>query len=178
MIPRKTLPKPEKPARLACSACGAETEAACDCGVAYVPAGERAAKAVADPANKNKSDVLLAEEIGVGRETVRRERQKTTSPHGEVEKRTGKDGKARQLPKKPTKKPTKKPKDDSNPLVAAWEKATLKTKQEFIRTYWTEIKKVRDPSSVMRHRPGPCGTSLGTVEFFDDEEQEETVGAE
>ena len=33
------------PARLRCSSCGADSEAACDCGVTYVPAGEYAAKA-------------------------------------------------------------------------------------------------------------------------------------
>jgi len=34
--------------KLECSACGATADAACECGVAYVPAGLRAAKAVAE----------------------------------------------------------------------------------------------------------------------------------
>jgi hypothetical protein len=79
--------------KLKCSKCGATAVAWCKCGVAYVPAGERAAKAVAD--NLEKSDRAIAAEIGVGSNTVRRAR-KTGAPHGapaKSEKRTGKDGK-------------------------------------------------------------------------------------
>jgi hypothetical protein len=171
MIERIRLSSEKISIKLECSSCGATADAACDCGVAYVPAGERAAKAVAE--SPDKSNVVIAEEIGVSEPTVRRARKKTTSSHDEAEKRVGKDGKVRRLPKKAH---HKKPKDDSNPLVAAWAQATLKTKQEFIRACWTEIKQVRDPGSVMRHRPGPCGASLGTV-TFDDEEQEAATGA-
>jgi hypothetical protein len=76
-------------ARLECISCGASVDAGCNCGVAYKPA--RAAKAVA--ANPEKSDRLIAKELGdVSRETVRKARKVTTklSPG----KRTGKDGKS------------------------------------------------------------------------------------
>ena len=78
-----------------CSSCGATAEATCHCGVAYIPAGEYAAKAVA--ANPGKSDRAIAAAIGVGSNTVRRAR-KATAPNGAVAKRLGKDGKARKLP--------------------------------------------------------------------------------
>jgi hypothetical protein len=51
-----------------------------DCGVSYLPAGKRAEEAVA--ANPEKSDGLIAEEIGVGKETVRRARKSTASTLG------------------------------------------------------------------------------------------------
>jgi hypothetical protein len=90
------LQKKPSISQLACTECGATTSAACNCGVAYVPAGTRAADAVAK--NPEKSNVVLAEELGVGEATVRRARKKSTSSHDEVEKRTGKDGKSRKLP--------------------------------------------------------------------------------
>ncbi len=89
------------PGRLECAGCGASTEARCDCGVAYVPAGVRAAKAVAE--TPGKSDRAIAAELGVGLGTVQRARKKSTDPHESVEppaKRIGKDGKARKLPTK------------------------------------------------------------------------------
>jgi hypothetical protein len=61
-----------------------------------MPASKRAEEAVA--ANPNKSDRAIAEEIGVGRMTVSRARKAATVPCGTVEKRTGKDGKARKVP--------------------------------------------------------------------------------
>jgi Winged helix-turn-helix DNA-binding len=59
-------------ARIECSACGATADAACECGVAYVPAGVRAAKAVAE--NPGLSNRVIAAEIGVSEPTVRRAR--------------------------------------------------------------------------------------------------------
>jgi DNA-binding transcriptional MocR family regulator len=81
--------------KLECSKCGATVEAACNCGAAYVPAGARAAQAVAE--NPEKSDRAIAAELGVGSNTVRRAR-KPTAPDGAVEKRVGRDGKARRPP--------------------------------------------------------------------------------
>jgi len=83
--------------RLACSACGAGVDAACGCGAAYVPAGERAAKAVKD--NPGKSDRAIAAELGVSNKTVSRAR--ATVSCDTVAKRTGRDGKARKLPIRP-----------------------------------------------------------------------------
>jgi hypothetical protein len=51
------LPQPSH-GRLECSSCGATTEAQCGCGVPYLPAGARAAKAVAE--NPGMSDRAIA----------------------------------------------------------------------------------------------------------------------
>jgi hypothetical protein len=90
------LPRPSA-AKLACSACGAETDAACDCRVEYKPAATRAADAIA--ANPGKSDRAIADDIGVGKDTVRRAR-KQLAHDAPVEKRIGKDGRTRKLPTK------------------------------------------------------------------------------
>lgn len=76
-----------------CSGCGVTQAAACDCGVAYVPAGEYAAKAIADPANREKSHSMLAQEIGVSDQTVLRARG-LGSTNVEPERRLGLDGKS------------------------------------------------------------------------------------
>lgn len=62
-------------ARLECSNCGATTDAACNCGVPYVTAGERAAKAVA--ANPEKSNRAIADIADVDEKTVRKARRLT-----------------------------------------------------------------------------------------------------
>jgi hypothetical protein len=81
--------------RMSCTACGAEANASCDCGKPYVPAKQRAAEAIA--ANPRKSNVAIAEELGVGTETVRRARSEAGSPDGYPE-REGRDGKVYRLP--------------------------------------------------------------------------------
>ena len=82
--------------KLECPKCGAAGQGTCRCGVPYVPAGQRAAEAV--KASPEKSNVVIAEEIGVDEGTVRRAR-KATSEYSEVEeKRVGKDGKMRRMP--------------------------------------------------------------------------------
>lgn len=84
---------------IGCSSCGATVDAACDCGLPYMPAGQRAAAAVA--ANPQMSDRAIAQELGVGSNTVRRARERT-APHGAVdgEPRVGLDGKVRRLPRR------------------------------------------------------------------------------
>jgi hypothetical protein len=84
-----------------CQNCGAAARAACNCGVAYVPAGERAAAAVA--ANPEKSDRAIAEEIGTSHTTVQNAR-KATGNLLPVEKRTGRDGKKRKQPARKSKR--------------------------------------------------------------------------
>ena len=109
------LPQPSH-GRLECSSCGATTEAQCGCGVPYLPAGARAAKAVAE--NPGMSDRAIAAEIGVGLGTVQRARKKSTDPHesvGPPAKRIGKDGKARKLPTK--RAPTVTEPDDDEPGI-------------------------------------------------------------
>jgi hypothetical protein len=95
------------PARLECSKCGASATASCDCGVAYVPAGMRAAEAVT--ANPEKSNRAIAAEIDVDEKTVRKAR-KSTADQSAVGKRVGKDGKSRKLPE--VKPVTAKPEPD------------------------------------------------------------------
>jgi hypothetical protein len=80
--------------KMECSGCGASTDAACACGVAYIPAAARVAAAV--KASPEKSNVAIAKEIGVSEKTVRNHRP--TSDMSEV--RTGRDGKVRRMPKK------------------------------------------------------------------------------
>lgn len=80
---------------LRCSACGSFTEATCGCGVGYVPAGEYAAKAVADPANASKSARQIAREIGISDSTVREALKKSGARnHAPETSVTGKDGKS------------------------------------------------------------------------------------
>jgi transposase-like protein len=81
--------------KLRCSSCG--TEAACECGVAYITAGEYAAKVKAD--NPGKSNRALAAEFGVSRKTLDRV-DTPTGPNVPVEKTIGLDGKARRPPKR------------------------------------------------------------------------------
>jgi len=81
-----------------CSSCGAAGIAACDCGAPYMPAAERAAKAIAD--SPRKSDRAIAAEIGVSHPTVARARRETTGNNFPVDTRVGLDGKVRQMPKR------------------------------------------------------------------------------
>jgi hypothetical protein len=59
---------------------------------------EQSSPRVAVAANPAKSDRAIAEEIGVGKDTVSRARKKTTVAHAPVAKRTGKDGRKRTCP--------------------------------------------------------------------------------
>lgn len=93
-----TLRRPAPaPRRLGCSACGATAEAACDCGVPYIPAGQRAAEAIA--ANPKRSDRSIAAEIGVDHKTVGAAR-KAVGEHSPPE-RIGRDGKSYPAKTKP-----------------------------------------------------------------------------
>jgi hypothetical protein len=82
-------------AKLRCEGCGTLADAACGCGLPYVPASKRAEDAIA--ANPQKSNRAIADEVGVSEPTVRRARKPTAS-HDAVAKRVGKDGKARKVP--------------------------------------------------------------------------------
>ena len=83
--------------RMACTACGAEANASCTCGVAYTPKSVRAAEAV--KANPEKSDRAIAADLGVSHVTVGKARKAQLETQLPVdEPRTGLDGKARKLP--------------------------------------------------------------------------------
>jgi hypothetical protein len=89
--------------QIGCMACGATTEAACDCGVPYLPAGERAAAAIV--ANPERSDRAIASEIGVDHKTVAAARRlvgESSPPEGRI----GRDGK--RYPPKPPREPPNK----------------------------------------------------------------------
>jgi hypothetical protein len=81
---------------ICCSKCGAKARPRCTCGVAYIPAAEFAVRAV--KANPQKSDRAIAAELGIAPNTVRKAR--ATAQKCAVEKRIGRDGKARKLPTK------------------------------------------------------------------------------
>ncbi|WP_154070803.1 hypothetical protein [Bradyrhizobium lablabi] len=96
------LKPPAQRTQLRCSGCGVTVDAACGCGVGYVPAHEYAAKAVI--ANPEKSDRAIAADYGVDHKTVGKAR-KATGEKSPV--RIGRDKKARRLPKrKPASPPT------------------------------------------------------------------------
>lgn len=82
-----------------CTACGVQGESKCGCGkpYKYMSAGEVAALAVKK--NPEMSDRDLAEKSGVGYKTIARARE-PSAPNGAVEKRVGRDGKARRQPQK------------------------------------------------------------------------------
>jgi hypothetical protein len=88
-----TIIRMNRPAveQIGCSACGATTDAACDCGVAYLPARQRAAEAIT--ANPDRSDRAIAAEIGVDHKTVGAARR-SVGEHSPPEKRIGQDGKS------------------------------------------------------------------------------------
>ena len=79
---------------LRCSDCGAMAEAACDCGVGYIPAGEYGKKLAAE--HPELSSRMIAEKSGVSYKTIERARKSTeTFVPVEPQRRMGKDGKLR-----------------------------------------------------------------------------------
>ena len=108
--------------RLICTKCKKSIKAGCECGAPYVPAGKVAAAAVAKPENVKKSDRVIATEAGISSNTVRRAR-KRTAPNGAVERRVGKDGKARRMPKlKPQPVTMLTPRQRRNRWKTKWER--------------------------------------------------------
>jgi hypothetical protein len=84
-----------------CSQCGETTNAACECGVAYVSAGEYAAQAIA--AHPEKSSRAIAAEIGVDHKTVSAARAR--GENSPPEKRVGMDGKSYPAKRPPGEEP-------------------------------------------------------------------------
>ena len=107
-----------------CSECGAAGIAACDCGAPYMPAADRAAKAIA--ANPDKSDRAIAAEIGVDHETV----WQSTEINWRiipVDTRVGLDGKVRKMPQRKAKPeevmPTDEEAEESLPAADLYDQA-------------------------------------------------------
>jgi hypothetical protein len=82
--------------RMVCTGCGAEANASCDCGKAYVPKSVQAAEAIR--ANPEKSNRVIADETGLSEPTVRRARASDDAPATV----TGRDGKTYPATKPPT----------------------------------------------------------------------------
>jgi hypothetical protein len=85
------------PLAMQCSSCGASAIASCDCGAPYIPASDRAAKAIAD--NPSKSSRAIAADLGLSHTTVN-EVRKSTGKQFPVDTRVGRDGKVRQMPQR------------------------------------------------------------------------------
>jgi hypothetical protein len=84
-------PKPSL-ARLRCTKCGAQVDAAGNCGAPYEPAGKLAERAIA--ANPEKSDRAIAKELGVNNATVSRARNRAGVANATPDKHVGQDGKS------------------------------------------------------------------------------------
>jgi hypothetical protein len=74
--------------KIECTGCGAEANASCNCGKAYVPAAMRVAEY--DKANPGKSTRAAAADLGVSDETVSEARRANPLAPDTV---TGRDGK-------------------------------------------------------------------------------------
>lgn len=83
--------------RMACTSCGVEANASCNCGVAYAPKIVRATEAI--KANPQKSNRAIAEEIGADEKTVRKARADQSAPVGDCVGRDGKSYPSTQPPK-------------------------------------------------------------------------------
>jgi hypothetical protein len=86
------------PTQLRCEGCGTLADAACDCGVGYLPVKASVAAAKAIEKNPEASNRAIAEKIGVNKDTVRVAR-KQVAENSPPAKRIGKDGKTRKMPK-------------------------------------------------------------------------------
>jgi hypothetical protein len=89
--------------RLQCSACGAEANASCNCGVHYVPVQQRVAEY--DAASPGRSTRQAAADLGVSHESVRTARSGSGVNHLTPETVTGRDGKNYPAVKRPIYKP-------------------------------------------------------------------------
>jgi hypothetical protein len=92
--------------RLACTSCGAETNAACNCGAPYVPAAQRVKEF--DEHNPGMSNRAAAAALDVDEKTVRKAR-KARADQSAPDKIVGQDGKQY---------PAKKPRPDVEALQA------------------------------------------------------------
>jgi hypothetical protein len=83
-------------ARLQCTKCGAEANATCNCGEAYLPAAMRVAEY--DKANPGKSTREAAADLGISNKTVSKARGVTGVTPETVTGRDGKTYKAKREP--------------------------------------------------------------------------------
>jgi hypothetical protein len=77
--------------RMACTACGAEANASCNCGQPYVPASQRINDY--DKQNPGRSTRQAAADLGVSKSEVDRARKASPVPDGTPDKVVGMDGK-------------------------------------------------------------------------------------
>jgi hypothetical protein len=88
-------------ATLHCSKCGVSVEAACTCGVPYIPAGEAAIAAL--KTYPGLSDRAIGKKTRIHYSTIRRARmvEEPTDAFASVEYRKGLDGRTRRMPSSP-----------------------------------------------------------------------------
>ena len=125
--------------RMVCTACGAEANASCNCGVAYQPKAVRAAEAV--KANPEKSDRAIAKDIGASPTTVGKAREELSSG-GQLEEapRVGIDGKVRKARKMPEKKEEPEEEEDTEytgDKLIAW----LRDQNKILRRHAERLEK-------------------------------------
>lgn len=124
--------------RMACTGCGVEANANCNCGVAYTPKIVRAEEAI--KANPQKSNRAIAEEIGVAEGTVRAARNSRAQDYAPEDERVGRDGKS--YPSKPKQQrgrrfepPQETQHDrDLTMLLGVWEAACTTAREAFLET--------------------------------------------
>jgi hypothetical protein len=97
----------EGEAQFICSSCGADR--GCDCNAPAIPKSVLAARAIEKA--PNRSNRVIAEEIGIDEKTVRKARKATADQSG-VQKRKGKDGRERAVPRA-------RPKEKSQAVIRA-----------------------------------------------------------
>ena len=134
--------------KLICTQCGADGEMNCECGVAFIaianstPKAAQVAAALADPANAAKSDRAIADELGIADRTVNRARR--TATNVAVEKRIGKDGKARSAPKPKLTLVPPLPRADFSKLDIGTERIGSGMKGQPVQLMPAQIQKLRD----------------------------------
>ena len=129
--------------RLICVGCGSETNATCNCGMEYRPKSVRAREAV--EANPEKSNRVIAEEIGVDEKTVRKARG-STADWSAV--RTGLDGKTRRMPEKQI-GPAPEDEDQHEEPDDDDEEETIGEVREDRHMFWSRAVKAEDQVSKL-----------------------------
>jgi hypothetical protein len=155
--------------RLECPKCHAETNAPCNCGVAYVPKSIKAQEAVA--AHPEKSNRAIAAEVGVDEKTVRKAREATADKSAVETRRTGMDGVTRKLPERKA-EPEPEDTDDVEPKATEAERkksflaAPYYMAEQIIRLQKTEVKHDAEVRVAARLLVGECQTLAGERQTF------------
>lgn len=149
MTTAKILKMPKPLTRLQCSKCGATANASCDCGVAYLPAGEIAERAL--KANPEKSNAIIAAETGVAKSTLHFVRNKLADQNCTPAKVIGRDGKTYPTKYRP------RPPDPNQQPEPRWQRSVSNLAGDIvsIRAFWSkefgeQWKKFDVPSDLLK----------------------------